>query len=136
MENIQISLLFFHRMKISMQNCDAYRATKKLELKLFGLEKVDNFVLKNHWTDLTIMVFLEKLRKFKVCGNRFTIVHTDIGKQYEPELDKISRYFNRITLKTDRLKFIFKALNRPGKQDKYSHISAIFSSNEDIYAEL
>src|SRR5688572_9159906 len=72
------------------------------------------------------MVFLEKLRKFKVCGNRFTIVHTDIGKQYEPELDKISRYFNRITLKTDRLKFIFKALNRPGKQDKYSHISAIF----------
>ena len=82
------------------------------------------------------MVFLEKLRKFKVCGNRFRIVYYDKGKQYEPELGKISRYFNRITLKSDRFNFIFKALNHHGNQDKYSHISTILSSNEDIYAEL
>ena len=82
------------------------------------------------------MVFLEKLQKFKVCGNRFRIVYYDKEKKYEPELDKISRYFNRITLKSDCFKFIFKALNRHGNQDKYSNISTIFLSNEDIYAEL
>ena len=52
--NIQISLLFFYRMKISMQNCDAWRATKKLEQKLFDSEEVEFFVLKNRWTNCHI----------------------------------------------------------------------------------
>ena len=82
------------------------------------------------------MVFLEKLRKFKVCGNRFRIVYYDKDKQYQPELDKISRYFNRISLKCHHLNFIFKALNHHGNKNKYSHISSIPSSIEDISAEL
>src|SRR5688572_32734883 len=55
------------------------------------------------------MVFLENLRKVKVCGNRLGIVYYDKEKQYEPELGILSRYFNRITLKSHRFNFIFKA---------------------------
>ena len=82
------------------------------------------------------MVFLEKLRKFKVCGNRFRIVYYDKAKPYEPELDKISRYFNRITLKSYSFNLVFQALKHHGNQDNYLHISTALSSNEDIIAEL
>ena len=66
-----------------MQNHDVCMATHKVNQN-YSVWKRSTF-----WSEktagLTIVVFLEKLRKFKVCGNRFRIVYYDNEKKYEPE---------------------------------------------------
>src|ERR1043165_3651873 len=93
--NIHISLLILHRLKISLQNYDPNGVNTRWD-KNYSVWRKSIFWPKKT-AGLTIMVFLEKLRKFKVCRNRFRIVYYDTEKQYEPALDKISRYFNRIS---------------------------------------
>lgn len=61
-----------------MQNCDTYHnsARHKFELKLFDLEEVKFYFA------LKIMVFLKKLKKFSVFGNRFRTIYYEKEKNY------------------------------------------------------